>query len=173
MRLAPAFALLIVLAACGPAVRGPAGEYRNPAKGFALVFPAGWEVKEGELGLDVIGLSPNEGPSDHFRDNVTVASADMPAPVESDAILDGNIPSMMNVITDFKPGGRGRMKMGARDAAWLDYTQRQGIFRLTVKLFALPGKKHAYLIYCTSETAAWDRFQPKCEQVVNSFRITE
>ena len=173
MRLSLSIALLFVLSSCGPSARVPADDYQNAAKGFAIVFPAGWEVKEGELGLDVIGLSPSEGPSDQFRGNVAVASADMPAPVAADAILDGNIPSMINVITDFKPDGRGRAKLGAADAAWLHYSQRQGIFRLAVTLYALPGKKHAYLIYCTSEASGWDRFRPKCEQTVNSFRITE
>ena len=173
MRFAPALALLIVLSACHPAATGPAGHYQNPARGFAIVFPADWELKEGQLGLDVIGLPPLEGPSDQFRDNISVGSADMPVPVNADAVLDSNIPAMINVVTDFKPGARGRTRLGATDAVWLDYTQRQGIFQLTVKLYALPGKKHAYLIYCTSETSAWDRFRPKCEQAVNSFKVIE
>jgi len=53
------------------------------------------------------------------------------------------------------------------------YSQRQGRFLLTVTLFALAGKKHGYLIHCTAETSAVERFRKQCDQVVGSFKVIE
>jgi len=150
--------------------RDDPGGYTNKEKGFKIEFPAGWEVKEGEMGLDVIALSPLEGPSDQFRENVSVASSPMNAPLDADAILDSNIPAMIKLITEFKPGERNYFEIGGVKAARLDYTQRQGLARLYVVLYAVPGKARAYLLYCTSEVPAAPRFRERFEKIVSSFK---
>ena len=132
-----------------------------------------WELRENLLGLDVAGLMPADGPEDLFRENVTVASSPMPSPLSAEAILDGNIPAMIKAIPNFQPGERGRADLSGTPAAWLRYTQTQDEFKLTVVLYAVAGKKHAYLIHCTSETAAWESFRQRCEEVVNSFKVIE
>jgi hypothetical protein len=146
------------------------GKYVNKAQGFSIDFPPDWEVREGEMGLDVIALSPPEGPSDQFRENVSVASSPMSTPLSADAILDANIPNMIKVITDFKPAERSYVELGGIKAARLNYTQRQGLSRLAITLYAVPGKSRAYLLYCTAETSAAARFQERFDKIVKNFK---
>ena len=87
--------------------------------------------------------------------------------------MDGNIPSMMRMITDFKPGVRSHQDLGGNKAARLDYTQRQGQFRLAVTRYAVKGRGRAYLIYCTAETASSPRFQERFDKIVESFKVLE
>jgi hypothetical protein len=149
------------------------GEYINRAKGFKISFPEGWEVRESQMGLDVIALSPLSSSLDKFRDNVSVASTNMSAALTADQILDSNLLSMMRVITDFKPEERGAAQLNGRKAAWITYTMLQGQFRLKVKRYAVPGETRAYLIDCTAETTAAKDFQDQFEQIIQSFRVTE
>lgn len=145
--------------------------YVNREQGFAITFPEGWEVKENELGLAVIGFSPLTAANDDFRENVSVAASRMPKPLDADGILDANLPSMMQMITDFKPDQRGYLELPAGKAAFLRYTHRQGRYHLTSTIFALPGKRYAYLIYCTGETDAVDQFKDSFTQIVTSFEV--
>jgi len=145
----------------------------NRDQGFSVRFPGDWELREGELGLAVIGLSPLEGPSDEFRENLSVASSEMTKPLDADGIMDANIPSMMKMVTDFNPSERGYADVGGKRAAKLEYTQRQGQFRLSVTLYALAGGDRAYLIHCTSETSAMSRFNDKFDKIVSSFKVLE
>ncbi len=164
--LAVAVVALMALPACDA---GAPGEYRNREKAFSVVFPETWELGEDQFGLDVVALSPLGDLADKFRDNVSIASSVMPTPLDSDAILDHNLPSMMNVITDFKVLDRGQQTIKGVDASWLTYTQTQGIFKLKVKLYALPGSERAYLIYCTAEATAFEQFEAPFQKIVGSF----
>lgn len=149
---------------------GAPGQYRNPAKGFSIVFPRDWQVKENEMGLDVIALAPGDGPSDKFQENVTVSSAAMAKPLDAEEILKGNLDAMMKVITEFKPEDRGTVEINGVTAAWLSYRQLQGQFRLKVKLYALPGKGRAYLIHCVAEEASAPSYEERFATIARSFR---
>ncbi len=163
-------AALVVAMAVPACDAGAPGEYRNREKSFSVVFPPAWELGEDQFGLDVAALSPLEGPGDKYRDNVSIASSVMPTPLDADAILDHNLPSMMNVITDFKVLDRGQRTINGIDACWVDYKQTQGIFKLKVRLYALPGAGHAYLIYCIAEADAAERFEQQFQEIVGSFQ---
>jgi hypothetical protein len=161
--------LLLGVAGCHQQARTP-GEYRNPAKGFSIVFPPDWQVKENEMGLDVIALAPGDGPSDQFHENVTVSSAAMPSPLEAQQILAGNLEAMRKVITEFKPEDRGTVEINGVKAAWLSYRQLQGQFRLKVKLYALPGRDRAYLIHCVAEELSAPSYEDRFATIARSFR---
>ena len=75
--------LLLCLASCN---KQEPGKYVNRDQGFAVQFPREWELKESEMGFAVIGLSPLEGPSDDFRDNLGIASSEMTKPLDADGI---------------------------------------------------------------------------------------
>lgn len=165
--------IAVVTSGCSSSPQRVGANYRNPDRGFAVSFPMSWELRENQLGLDVAGLAPADGPGDLFRENVTVASSPMPSPLSAEAILDGNIPAMIKAIPDFQPGERGQADLSGTPAAWLQYTQTQDELKLTVILYAAAGKKHAYLLHCTSETGAWEQFRPRCQEVVNSFKVIE
>jgi hypothetical protein len=147
------------------------GEYVSAAKGFGITYPADWEVRADQLGLDVIGLSPLTGPADQFRENVTVASTEVPAPLTGEQILEGNLPDMIKMITDFKPLDKGSEQINGIAAAWMTYTMLQGKMRLTVKLYAVPGPGRAHLIHCYAETASASTFQLTFDQIVRSFKV--
>jgi len=167
---AASFLVASSLSSCQP--REP-GKYVNRKNEFAITFPKNWEIKEEELGLSVIALSPLEFSGDDFRENVSVAASEMTRPLTADDVLDANIPSMINMVTEFKPDTRGHQKIGDKDAAWLTYSQRQGRKTLATTLYAVPGRTHAYLIYCTAETEAAPRFKDAFEKTIASFKVLE
>jgi hypothetical protein len=149
------------------------GRYQNREGKFSIVFPKGWEVRERQLGLDAIGFEPLSSGLDKFRENVAVASSAMTKPMDGEGLLDANLPAMIQMITDFKPEDRGHLEIQGRDAAYLRYSQRQGEFKLTSLLYAVPGKTRAYLVYCTGESENFPKFQPECEKVVKTFKALE
>lgn len=149
------------------------GKYVNRDQKFRLTFPRDWEIKENEMGLSVIALSTREHMGDDFSENVSVASSKMAKTLDADGILDANLPSMMKMITDFDPDVRGYKNIGGIKAATLTYSQRQGRLKLTTTLLAVPGKKRAYLIYCTAETKKAPMYKDIFEKIVESFEVIE
>ncbi len=164
-------ALITFLILCAPACteREP-GFYERADKGFSIKFPPEWGVKEDAYGLDVVGLSPLRSAEDKFRENVSVASAKMEKPLDAQGVLEANLPSMLEMITDFKIIERGEAELGGKEAAWIEYTQRQGRRRLLVRLYAVPGKETAYLIYCTAERDTMKFFEPEFRKIAESFK---
>lgn len=166
------FLLICLLAVGGWSCHGKkSSHYVNREQGFAITFPEGWEVREKEMGFAAIAFSPLTAANDDFRENVAVAVSAMPKTLDADGILDANLPAMMKMITDFKPETRGYLQIGEVKAAFLRYTMRQGKFRLTATIFALPGKTHAYLIYCTGETDYVEQFKDDFAKAVTSFKV--
>jgi len=147
------------------------GRYSRPEKGFSVTFPRGWEIKEDVYGLDVIALSPLSGPQDGFRENVSVSSSRMEKPLEPDQILEANLPSMTNLITDFKITDRGSQAFEGLQTTWIRYNQRQGKFRLAVRLWAVAGRSRAYLVHCTAERGQIELFEDQCLRIMQTLEV--
>lgn len=169
------FCMLLLLVPVGLSLAAcdekPRGHYASKEKQFSIDYPDNWEIKENELGLAVIGLSPNETGLDDFRENVSVAASVMEKPLTADQVLDANLKPMMDIVSDFKPQKRGTVELNGVEAAWLTYTQKQGKYRLAVKLYAVPGKDYAYLIHCTAETTKVKHYYKLFDQIVKSFKV--
>jgi hypothetical protein len=167
------FVLFVIAVACLSSCRNqePGQRESMPEKKFTIAFPEGWEVKENVEGMDLVGLSPVEGPSDKFQENVFVASTEMKEPHEADEILDDSLSVMINTITDFKPEKRDHAEVGGIEAARLTFTWRQGPYHLTSVVYVLPGRDRAYQIRATAESQAWDRVLPVFEKIVSSFEV--
>ncbi|MFO8056941.1 MAG: hypothetical protein R6V10_06580 [bacterium] len=147
------------------------GHYVNKDKGFEISFPEKWEIREKRLDIDVIGFSPPTGPDDGFRDNVYVYSKKVPENKSADEVLDANISSMINTLTDFQPGDRGHTEIGAKKAARLEYRFRQGRFKLAGTLYVLTEGDRAYFIYTVAEQKSESAFEKAFTKTVKSFRI--
>jgi len=167
----PATLALVLCVGCPGGGSGEKGFYRDRKAGFSLSFPEDWSIIEGEMGYHVTGLSPLQGPSDDFRENVSVASSDMERPLDGGAIIDSVIPGMIKMITDFEVEERGTLAVGGREAAWIRYNHRQGQFRLVSTVYGIAGEKRAFLVYCTGRRDQADRFEEVFRQVVESFRV--
>ena len=171
--------LMAILISCGVIVQScpdegkEPGEYVNKKGGFAISFPQGWELHENAMQLDAAALAPLESVNDRFRENVTVASSPLDTAMDAEAVLESQMPTMLKLITDFKVEERGEATIGGQKAVWLTYTQLQGKDRLKTTMYAAAGKEKAWLIHCTAEISAYDKYRDTFETTVQSFRILE
>ncbi len=147
------------------------GHYIDKQKKFEITFPQKWTIKKDKFDIDVIAFSPVTGPNDGFRDYIQVYSKKVPEGKNADEVLDANISSMINAITDFQPGKRDHYKIGEREAASLEYKFRQGRFKLSGKAYALTTKGRAYLIYTVAERKSRPLYEKSFAKTVDSFRV--
>jgi len=149
------------------------GHYINKEKKFEITFPEKWKIEEDKFNIDVIGLSPPTGTNDGFRENVYVYAKEIPEGKTADEVLDANISSMINAITDFEPGKRDHYKIGEQEAARLEYKYRQGRFKLSGTVYAVSANGRAYLIYTAAERKSAPLFEKAFTKTVDSFRVLQ
>ena len=143
-------------------------------KGFSLSFPSGWEFQEGPTegpavqGLKVLGIP--EG-SHRAAVNVTVESLHPPLDVRTYrrrgiVIHGGHLP-------EYVPIGEGIERFANVEAPWIHYTYVAGPKRKQFQAwqFYLIRGSRGYVITCTADPAAFERFRPDFEEIVRSFRF--
>jgi hypothetical protein len=145
--------------------------YKNHEKDFSIVFPEGWEVQETKMEIDAIALSALENSKDNFRENISVTAVEQKYFLTGKEILDGYAFRLKVLITDFEIIEEGEAKIGPVKSPWIKYIHRQGIYELVVKLYAVPGKKFGYLIFCTADKSSVEKYDQDFNKSAESFRV--
>ncbi len=125
---AVAAALLVaLLATAGLAgeAAGVAGEplaggqaYHSDEYGFSMTFPADWTFADRE-GVVVQALSPQEGPSDRFLQNVNVITQRVPAGTTAQQYEAAAEPSLRQGVSGYRRVDEGSIAVGGGRGATL------------------------------------------------------
>ncbi len=152
-------------------VSGNDQPYHNAQKGYTIVFPSNWEVKEGFMGLDVFGLSALKNSEDKFRENVNVVTEDLRTPLTLDEYYDLGVKNLSMLLTDFKEIDTGRVDVNGVPARWIVYDHRMGEVRARVLQVIMVKGDRAYIITATATPEEFDSYRGSFDTIVKSFKF--
>jgi hypothetical protein len=145
------------------------GRYYNKDKGFSIKFPNGWEKREGYMGLTVIALSPQESPSDQFRENVNIVDEELPETMSLETYFQINLDNMPKLLTNFQAYESGRLTLGNADSRWLIYGYRMGTTSIKGLVYVLVKGNRGYAITGTATSGSFANYRSIFEETSQSF----
>ncbi len=144
--------------------------YYNKEERFSISFPIDWEKLEGFMGNVVIGRSPLEGPTDRFRENVSVAVDNLSPGVTLEQNFQAGI-TQLTTLTDYKEYERGQATIDNTEARWLVYSNRKGQVTVKVLVYSLVKGNRGYAISCNAAPEAFNRYRGQFEEIAKSFQF--
>jgi len=178
MRLASALALgaLLTLGTVGFPVRAETFQSQTPP--FAIDYPKGWKLREGEGGLRTRAVGPGSAM------NVSVAAASRPdfdadrfSDAELDRIADELAAATAGALKDFRLLERGKAQLGGKPAAYFMYRATVELPRGPVETVGLYyATAHRGLVYSVTgvtQEKLRKRMQPAIVESIRSFRFLE
>jgi eukaryotic-like serine/threonine-protein kinase len=145
--------------------------YTNTAQGFSIRYPQGWEKREGALGTAVLLLSPREGTSDEFQENVNVLVQKVPDKMSLEEYSKLSIEQAPKLITGFRLLDQGSTTLGESPAHRIHYRGEQGAFHLEWEQVWSVLEGQAFIITYTAERDRYQMYRPTAEAMIASFRL--
>ncbi|MFA6915956.1 MAG: hypothetical protein WC222_06130 [Parachlamydiales bacterium] len=152
---------------------GQAGLYMDRLKKFTVQFPETWEVKPGMAGMDVVGISPLEGPNDTFRENVNVASQILQAPIKMEDFYTQGKKALSEQLPAFKELGVGDSNVNGLQVHWIEFSQASNNVQANIKQYYILSKdgSRAYIITGAAPPEKFDSFKATMDKIVQSFKV--
>ena len=158
--------LTLILAGCGLGAK----RYLDKEEGFSISFPASWKAQRGVKGARVVIVSPREGASDKFRENVTVFANELPPDWTLEEAFTRSIDLAKTVQPHFKEQERGLVSIGGREAMWIIFSSKVGKLKAQYMLHFFINDNRSYLVSCTSTPDEFPEYRRTFEKIVQSFR---
>lgn len=179
---AAAFALALTIPACGggtlllqpstsPAPTAGFLTYTDAANGFTIGYPPGWEKKQGgDLAITVF-LSPAEGPSDDFRENVNVLIQDIPADMTLDQYTDLSIRQGKSLVSGFTVLRTEATTLSGGRGTRLFYLGKPAGQSLEFEAVWIVRSGKAFVITFTGTRDSFSQFLAEAEGIMFSFQL--
>jgi hypothetical protein len=167
-------ALLTVLLAsfdCGCAAQKEPGRYHSKESESSIKLPDSWETREGVMGTAVIALSPREGATDEFRENVNVVVEELPSGMALEGYIEASLSNMRKLATDYNQVEDGRTTIDGVDASRLVYTHRMGQLDLQCLLYIIVKGRRGYNVTCSALQDTFETHRGRFEEIVATFRF--
>lgn len=145
--------------------------YVNKDKGYSIVFPKNWEMKEKFMGLDVFALSPLEGDKDAFRENVNIITEDLSNPMSLDEYYSMGLVNLKTLLADFKEIDSGTIDVNGIPMKWIVYDHRMGEVRARVLQFIAVKDRRAFVITFSAMPDDFAKYRPAFEQIGKTFKF--
>jgi hypothetical protein len=147
--------------------------YTNKDKGYSIVFPKNWEMKEKFMGLDVFALSPLEGDKDLFRENVNIITEDLTKPMSLDDYYSMGLVNLKTLLTDFKEVESGNIDVNGIPMKWIVYDHRMGEVKARVLQFIAVKDRRAYVVTFSAMPDDFAKYRPAFEQIAKTYKFNE
>lgn len=183
----PAVALFLIGAGCSgkspPRAASPTGSqpstgstagfetYRDAKYDFTIGYPKDWDKQEGTLGSAVLLLSPLEGSSDEFRENVNVLVQTLPDKMSLDQYTKLSLDQAPKLITGFDLLDEGSTNLAGSPAHQVHYRGEQGSFRLEWKQVWTVRDGKAFVLTYTAERKRYGADLAVAETMFGTFRL--
>ncbi len=162
------FALLAALITEGTAQAQAYVPYTNPAGGFTIMYPGNWEQRM--VGTTVVALSPQEGPTDTFRENVNVVFEPLNMALTPQQYAMASLNAMQRQLNGFALAEQGPAMVAGRPAHYMIYNHIMGQNLSVLAYFLVVGNR-GYVITCTASPAQLMRYRPGFVQISNTLRF--
>ena len=145
--------------------------YSDSKYGFTIQYPKDWEKQVGALGSAVAMLSPPEGDSDKFRENVNVLVQKLPDKMTLDQYTKLSLDQAPKLITGFDLLDQGPTQLAGRPARRIHYRGEQGAFRLELEQVWTVLGGQAFILTYTAERDRYGTYLRTAEAMFASFRL--
>lgn len=151
------------------------GETRNfdAEKRFSIEIPSGWEIQRDVMGASLLGISPQEGKSDSFRENVNVVVEQLASPLSGSEYFEASQNVLKKVFTNYKLEKSGKSTIDRHDFFWTLFTHQMNKIHAKVIQYSSVDGKNAYVITCSSTPKNFDRFKKTFEKSILSFQFSK
>lgn len=158
-------------AGCSSSAPSEPGRYVSTKDKYSIVYPEGWELKEGMMGTSSIALSPQEGETDTFRENINVVVERLPTAMSLDRYHDANVTELKRILGEDAEIDVADVELGDVNARRLDYSMTMGQLRTRALAFLAVSGKRGYVITCSALPDTLDRYRGTFEEAAETFRF--
>lgn len=123
-----------------------AAEAVDTTTGYTIDFPPEWEVRHGQMGTDILGLTALEGADDDFRENINVVIEQLPPEIDAAAYLAASKDTLRRMMTDFELVAEAPVSFGETAGTRIEYRARMGIYSLHNDVYLVVADGTAYVI---------------------------
>ncbi len=147
-------------------------QYNNAEFNLNINYPSDWEVQENFMGTVAIFLSPQESPTDQFRENLNIVTQDLTQqPMTLDEYFETSIAQIKQLMTDFQQVSSEKVNFLNEEAYSIIYTATQGSFKVKIMQYLYIKDNTAYVVTYSAEEENYNQYISIIEQMLNSFRI--
>lgn len=145
--------------------------YYNDDLNISVINNEGWEIKENQEDIPVFFMSPLDGESDLFQENINMVNESAPG-YTLDQYYDANLRGIDLYLQGFKVLEEPIMiKIDGHDFKKMVYEHTSSGLKVKVLVyFAVKGGK-GYVINCTALEDSFDEFKPQFEKLAESFKF--
>ena len=176
MRLALLVLAIAVLACAEHAVgQETVSQYHSERERFSVSLPSTWEKQEQDMGQGVWGvflLSPKEGTSDIFLENITI----IVFPADTSDLSEANsraIQSTKQSMAQFALLNQTVGEIGPHSASWFTHTASFEGHTMKALKYTLINGSTMYGVSCTALAETFDHYRPAFESIVASIAFDE
>jgi len=145
--------------------------YVNSSFGFRIKYPPDWSTQAGSAGAAIAFVSPAQGSSDSFRENVNVLVEDLADPSMSlGQYTDTSLRQAKTAIDAFRLLRSAPATLASRSAERVIYLGQIGR-DLKFESVWLVEKGRAYVVTYTATPDAFAGTEPTAEAVIGSFEL--
>ena len=142
-------------------------------KEYVLIFPDSWEVHSNWMGADLAGLSPQEDPTDEFRESLNVVLENLPALMTDEEYVERSLDVLRNGLLVPASTSFTRTRVGNRDGYHVHYQASIKDRLMDNDAYIVINGGAAYVITCSSEVGTRDGFKPTMDAIIATFAIKE
>ncbi len=172
--------LLMVLAgfaSCGGGrahrepVRLPMRTVRDVYPGLSLDFPVGWAINRFQQNAPLLleARSPAEARGD-FLENVNLVVLSFPEPTSASEVRQANLREIAGRYPEYELEATGSLNTADRVARWATIKVTVDGFPLKDKIYYFVQNKEGFVLTCTAEPAAFERYEILFDRIAASFK---
>jgi hypothetical protein len=167
--LALVIAALLGLGGCRKATLEDFRLYRSTPLGFSVEYPDFWQ-KTAEVSEGIVAfVTPKEGYSDQYTDNVTIRS--FKPDMEYNAYVTGYVAELAKTVENYKLVSEKEMELGGEKAYQIVYESADGEGKNELRfmqIFALHNEK-MYVVTYIGEFSSYTYFLTAVEKMLSTF----
>lgn len=164
MRKGIGLGLVVTLFLAAPAV-AEGTRYYHPEHGFAIVFPAGWQVRENFAGTHVFAFDPET------QARVNVCTDALGLGVSSVAYGQLGMAAFEQMFTEFRSGEKGTATLGGKPATWYVFSGKMGKISFSTLEYFVVRSGTGYAINCSADPTRFASVRNAFERIVGTFEL--
>lgn len=159
---------VMILPGCS---RKEKGRFYSDEYNFSIVFPKHWQIQQQEMGAVVVALSPEEGMSDDFRENVAITVEEVSGDSTLDKYFELSQKNLKSYSKDYRLLYKNNTWLARKPAMILGFTYTMSGLKLKVLQYYCLNNNKVYVITCTALSHTFDRYEETFLKIVRSFRL--
>ncbi len=139
---------------------------------FSITAPEGWTKKDTfMMGQQITFLiSPQEDPSDDFKENVNVVT-EKTGSININDYLDKSITTLKNVLNNFVQGNISNLSINGLEFKKMQYSHVYGGVPIDVDVYFTVKEGMGYVITGSAKGGTISKWEPRFEEAVQSFKV--